>query len=70
MEWQPISTAPKDGTLFLAFLAEPFEFGGQQICVGTFDADMEDWICDAPDGGWAFISPTHWVPIPAPPVAP
>jgi hypothetical protein len=66
--WQPIATAPKDGTPFLAYWLRRFTDGTryeamQPYVVAHFD-DRErmlpEWIDDDP--------PTHWMPLPAPPV--
>lgn len=62
--WQPIATAPKDGTTIL-ILAE------QDVSVVRWHSD---WVCYA-DGVPAeydgeittAFRPTHWVPLPAPP---
>ena len=54
--WQPIETAPKDGTPILVF-----DEGA--ICIATF-ADDYWW-----DNGAMTIPPTHWMPLPDPPVA-
>jgi Protein of unknown function (DUF551) len=70
MNWQPIETAPKDGTHILAF--EPFE----NVIVST-------WWWSQPDskngGAWYGTDPmdrlnwcqcfTHWMPLPSPPAA-
>ena len=68
MSWQPIETAPKDGTKVWLFIPsdEP-----QQV-VGLFDTwGDHSW--------WAYAdrvlqditgeagTPTHWMPLPAPP---
>ncbi len=64
--WQPIETAPRDGTEFLAF--------GSYFYPGDKDATVycsivsrngefwNDWEGDHPDG---FFS--HWTPLPSPP---
>jgi hypothetical protein len=54
--WQPIETAPKDGTEILAW-------DGDQHIVAWFDGDWrfsDDRQC----------FPTHWQPLPAPPGSP
>lgn len=64
-EWQPIETAPKDGTSILAWTAGgiceiAFEYGEfeQLPCFSTYD-----------DCGSAVLicKPTHWMPLPPPP---
>ena len=66
-EWQPIETAPKDGTWILAG-----EFGNPDF-VGDYYA--ASWSGDE-DGCWCancgqYVTqepePTHWMPLPAPP---
>lgn len=63
-EWQPIETAPKDGTRFLAY-----EDGNHYAL---------EWVPEMPnDGYWKCLcgqfvtitpEPTHWRPLPAPPL--
>ena len=63
-EWQPIETAPRDGTAILGWdgqkqsTAEWYETGEYwSLCVmGAWAEDSEWW-------------PTHWMPLPAPPVS-
>ena len=81
--WQPIETAPKDGTLFLCWVSA-VQHGesdeGQQYQVDVSQADFCQWQAfeEAPDGGWfepccGQISDqqavTHWMPLPATPSA-
>jgi len=75
MNWQPIETAPKDGTAILLF------FPSQDVVIrgcwawqgeGDWESgiqDFQDWgtdddlvINDDPYNG-----PTHWMPLPEPP---
>jgi len=57
--WQPIETAPKDGTHFLAY-----ENGRHYDCWAHFDT-REGWYwMDHADSEPA---PTHWMPLPQPP---
>lgn len=54
--WQPIDTAPKDGTDILAYL-------------GKGRVGVVCWW-DSPPGWYSMKSaeqPTHWKPLPAPP---
>ena len=61
-QWQPIETAPKDGTSFLAFTAEGQcevlwdGFRWSQVpCYSTYDGcGSAVLLCD----------PTHWMPLP------
>lgn len=79
--WQPIETAPKDGTLFLCWV-EAVQYGetdeGQQYQIDVSQTDFCQWQSfeEAPDGGWfepccGHISDhqrvTHWMPLPAAP---
>jgi hypothetical protein len=68
-EWQPIETAPKDGTAILVcsawtmpdglyrvgWIADGFFDGGHWL-FGWLDLDPEE-----------YSPPTHWMPLPAPP---
>ena len=63
--WQPIDTAPKDGTDILLFT-------GVQTCIACYiQHDIEWWhIDDNKHGPFPLRgpSPTHWMPLPAPPM--
>jgi hypothetical protein len=66
-EWQPIETAPKDGSNVL--LSPAFE--RERVTVGSWDLD------DVGEGGQCWrclelserLEPTHWMPLPSPPEA-
>jgi hypothetical protein len=59
-DWQDISTAPKDGSEVLLFA-----MGDMGICYWRDDKVMTGWT-------WGlekrFLNPTHWQPLPMPPV--
>lgn len=66
-EWQPIETAPKDGGDILVFFPE--DEGVLRVSYGYYG-----WKIN-PDGGTEFDyeitgNPTHWMPLPNPPVSP
>lgn len=63
MIWQPIETAPRDGTEFIAHL----DLGcGAEFAVMLWHEGMEDWT----DTFGAIIGlPIHWMPLPSPPDA-
>lgn len=59
-KWQPISTAPKDGTSILIFEAD-------QGATGT--VRVARWRDDTIPMGWTGSEqePSHWLPLPQPP---
>lgn len=59
-EWQPMETAPKDGSTFLIF--EQCE-GMSAIATGSWSPAAAAFVDDA--GLW--MSATHWMPLPEPP---
>lgn len=75
MEWQPIDTAPRDGTIILAFAK-----GATGSRLDVFYG-VAMWIHADPDLNpgvprqelslwdlWPYrIQPTHWMPLPQPP---
>lgn len=83
-EWQPMDSAPKDGSLFICWVsAERWsseDGGGSGRSHDTSDCDFGQWRPDAdhPDGGY-FINMmgqigdmqdiVGWMPIPPPPVS-
>ena len=84
MEWQPIETAPKDGSLFLCWVSADRwsspdgEGSGRSHDVSQIDFCNWRTQRDIPDCGW--FEPccgqigdaqevTHWMPLPPPPAA-
>lgn len=68
-EWQPIGTAPKDGTRFLAWHKGRVDFFHWQDLNGRCDAPVgwrDSFIYVFPE--FDSSGPTHWIPLPdAPP---
>jgi len=60
-EWQPIETAPKDGTSFLA--ASP----ASSVFLGHWANGLVDGASWTDDGGYESRHATHWMPLPAAP---
>jgi hypothetical protein len=61
MKWQPIKTAPKDGTAILVYASEEgysgfFVVAWEHGVVWRYGDDLEP------------PTPTHWMPLPNPPV--
>lgn len=65
-QWQPIDTAPKDGTMVLLYPSSNWVEGTKgDYEVSYFDADLSAWMQSAyPDDFDGF---THWQPLPSPP---
>ena len=76
-EWQPIETAPKDGTIVFGyfslddgshFLSEiMWVKNGEMVCGGG-----KDDVLVGPQAWFSLlarreVSPTHWMPLPEPP---
>lgn len=68
-QWQPIDSAPKDGTSVLLW-AKDLRFPGR-MCVAQYITDDIEWwhVTDGKFGPWPLRgpSPTHWMPLPEPP---
>lgn len=75
MEWQPIETAPRDGSWILLFFPEidvaiggcyasgsDYDFGGNEFEYFTWFTDCDFVIVDP-----STSNPTHWMPLPPPP---
>lgn len=78
-EWQPIETAPKDGTHILGWCAE---FGARETKMNFYGEGSighanwksgkgpreSGWDCTEPKNGWGLNwNPTHWMPLPKAP---
>ena len=65
-DWQPVETAPRDGTPLLLF-ARASTATASIVLVGWYLTHW-DWIecCFAPNSPVGIV-PTHWMPLPAPP---
>lgn len=67
-EWQPIKTAPTDGTAVLLWPYVHFDiFLGKspgEVTIGFFSDVHQDWYNPELK---ATFSPTHWMPLPEPP---
>ena len=64
-EWQPIETAPKDGTVFLGYKRGQF-----RECHKVPRDDCDMWCFGGTSGAddlFPNIKPTHWMPLPKPP---
>ncbi|GEK49188.1 hypothetical protein HPA02_34710 [Bisbaumannia pacifica] len=81
-EWQPIETAPKDGTgvlgwredcgIILMRYAAPMDFLTDEEAEGLdeYSAEAEDWFAADLIAGCRMDGndePTHWMPLPEPP---
>ncbi len=61
LEWQPIETAPKDGTRFIGLKPNR-------------NVEVVHWSTKYRPSAWAtdeefYLYPTHWMPLPAPPAS-
>ncbi len=73
--WQPIETAPRDGADFIAYneFTGPYITAAKSISPiaappdGTIRFPMHYW--HGQKGTW-FPEPTHWQPLPSPPITP
>lgn len=65
--WQPIETAPLDGKPVLAFWPPSGDFPVHGGCYGVARWYEGTW-CNPEDDDDDYIEPTHWQPLPPPPV--
>ena len=77
MKWEPIETAPKDGTPILLWCLYENKYGevlGPYFWVGPPQDDYDvspGWYPTQDDGDFDGLAsdetPTHWMPLPEPP---
>jgi hypothetical protein len=62
IEWQPIETAPTDETVLI--------YWDQGVQAGYLNPE-DGWYAVAGHGSkWLYQPPTHWMPLPNPPLTP
>lgn len=61
MTWQPMETAPKDGSRVLLFSPTESDY----VRVGWWSAIYKEWMSH--QSCTLFTHATHWMPLPAPP---
>ena len=71
MIWQPIETAPRDGTIVLLDGGSFFCETREDHVLGPFTASWYDgaWLIAGCEGGYVSIhyeDPTHWMKLPEP----
>lgn len=67
-EWQPIETAPKDGTTILAFYPSLTGYTARQDVAPIHWSEWGNGVWEnATSGGKPSSLPTHWMPLPEPP---
>lgn len=74
MNWQPIETAPKDGSIILLY--RPTAAKWAVIAPGAWNDDhyakhprpyWEGWLKIGSVSEYRYWTPTHWMPLPEPP---
>lgn len=69
MKWQPIETAPKDGSYFLAYFPLNGLHDGWCRTVPIYYTKSGEYVfaSRAASGFSSAFQPTHWMPLPAAP---
>lgn len=73
MEWQPIETAPRDGSAVLLYQKKPhaevarYESDTNEIEVGFYSEEGWRVFGFHGDESERDFAPTHWMPLPQPP---
>ena len=63
--WMPIGSAPKDWSDVLVY-APGLDAKQQKVCEAFYSDVNEAWLAPA----FGVVKPTHWQPLPKPPVTP
>jgi hypothetical protein len=69
-EWQPIETAPKDGSAILIWPAQSALTGSTECMIISYVVRWHDWKeawIEASGEEYDTFYPTHWMPLPPPP---
>lgn len=66
-DWQPIETAPKDGTVIILYNRRGIVAAGAWLNIDGFPWEFFDGTTET--NGWGAVSVTHWQPLPEPPHA-
>ena len=64
-DWQPIETAPKDGTRFLGYLPKRDNENDEPEIQTLYHTGK--LISSFTNGYFIQYTPTHWMPLPKPP---
>ena len=70
-EWQPIKTAPKDGTRILVWIDPGYITVGYWLTDSHKDRPKPFWgheLCGSRTSRARKLPPTHWMSLPEPPV--
>lgn len=67
IEWQPIETAPRDGTAILGFNHHCFVTAWRTLYTTALRGEKASWWdTKYPTGEHMEFQPTHWMPLPKP----
>lgn len=64
MEWQPIATAPRDGTAVILFMLDTGTT--EDVGIGAWGEFRDGDFCWCMDTGDGWAEPTFWAPIELP----
>jgi len=67
LDWQPIATAPKDGTAVLGYFPGRRGYVARQDVVPIHWSGWGGGVWEDVNGGKPSAEPTHWMPLPDPP---